>query len=58
VDGNKRVALLALVTFLGLNGVDFVASEAEAIAIFRDLAAGLVDEAGLARWIRQNWPAS
>ena len=23
VDGNKRAALLALVTFLGLNGVDF-----------------------------------
>ena len=56
VDGNKRTALVSLVTFLGLNGVDFLAAEAEAVVIIRDLAAGLVDEDGLARWIRDNWP--
>jgi death on curing protein len=56
VDGNKRAALLALVTFLGLNGVDFVADEAEAVVMMRELAAGEIDEAGLARWIRANWP--
>lgn len=56
VDGNKRAALLCLVTFLGLNDVDFVADEAEAVVIIRDLAAGEVDEEGLARWIRDNWP--
>ena len=56
VDGNKRAALLALVTFLGLNGIDFVADEAEAVVIFRALAAGEVDEAGLTRWIRDSWP--
>lgn len=56
VDGNKRVLLLALVTFLGLNGVNFVASEAEAVVIIRDLAAGHVDASGLARWIADNWP--
>lgn len=55
VDGNKRAALLALVTFLGLNGNDFVADEAEAVVIIRGLAAGEVDEAGLTRWIRDNW---
>ena len=58
VDGNKRTALLAFVTFLGLNGIDFVADEAEAVVIIRDLAAGEVDEAGLTRWIRDNWPAA
>ncbi len=57
VDGNKRMALLALTVFLGLNGIDFVADEAEAAVIFRDLAAGLVNEEGLARWIRDRWPA-
>ncbi len=57
VDGNKRTALLALVTFLGLNAVAFVADEAEATVIIRDLAAGLVVEEGLARWVRDNWPA-
>lgn len=58
VDGNKRTALLALVTFLGLNEIDFVADEAEATVIIRDLAAGLVNEEGLARWIRDTWPAA
>ena len=56
VDGNKRAALLALVTFLGLNGVEFVADEAEAVVMIRGLAAGEIDEAGLTRWIRDNWP--
>ncbi len=56
VDGNKRVGFLALVTFLGLNGIDFVADEAEAAVIIRDLAAGLVNEEGLARWIRDRLP--
>jgi death on curing protein len=52
------VALLTLVTFLGLNGVDFVADEAEAVVLIRDLAGGKVDEDGLTRWIRDNWPAA
>ena len=58
VDGNKRTALLALVTFLGLNGIDFLADEAEAAVMIRDLAAGLVNEEGLARWIRDKRPAT
>ena len=57
VDGNKRAALLAIVTFLGLNGIDLIADEAEAAVIIRDLAAGLVDESGLARWVGDNLPA-
>lgn len=55
-DGNKRAALLAIVTFLGLSGIDFRASEAEAAVIIRDLAAGEVKEEGLTRWIRDNLP--
>lgn len=56
VDGNKRAALLAIVTFLGLNDIDFVADEAEAVVIIRDLAAGNIEEDGLARWIRDCLP--
>jgi death-on-curing protein len=58
VDGNKRAAFLVVVTFLGLNGVDFLVGEAEAATIIRDLAAGLVAEEGLARWIRDNLPVA
>lgn len=56
VDGNKRVALLAMVTFLGLNGVALAVSNAEAAAAILALAAGEVEEEGLTRWIRDNWP--
>jgi death-on-curing protein len=56
LDGNKRAALLALVTFLGLNGIDFVVDEASAAVIIRDLAAGSISEESLARWIRDNLP--
>lgn len=54
VDGNKRTALVAIVTFLGLNSLDFVASEAEAVVMILGLAAGEVNEDGLTRWIRDN----
>ncbi|CAN5265163.1 type II toxin-antitoxin system death-on-curing family toxin [soil metagenome] len=57
VDGNKRAAFLSLITFLGLNGADFVVSEADAAVIIRDLAAGTVSEEGLSRWIADNLPA-
>jgi death-on-curing protein len=30
VDGNRRISLLAIYTFLGLNGIDYVVPEAEA----------------------------
>ncbi len=57
VDGNKRAALLSMVTFLGLNDIDFVASEAEAVVMILGLASGDIVEEGLTRWIRDNWPA-
>ncbi len=51
VDGNKRTALLAIYTFLGLNSVEFDADEAEAAAVIEALAAGKLSEAELAAWI-------
>jgi death-on-curing protein len=56
VDGNKRIAFLAMVTFLGLNDIDFVVPETEAVAMMLAVAAGEVSEESLARWIRDNWP--
>jgi death on curing protein len=56
VDGNKRTSLLALYTFLGVNGVDFIVPEADAAAMILALAAGEVSEESLTRWIKDNWP--
>ena len=54
IDGNKRTALVAIVTFLGLNDIDFLVPEAEAVSAILGLAAGDIDEDGLARWIRDS----
>ncbi|MBA4174106.1 MAG: type II toxin-antitoxin system death-on-curing family toxin [Hyphomicrobium sp.] len=56
VDGNKRAAFLSIITFLGLNDIDFAPAEAEAVVMILGLASGEIDEEGLARWIRDNWP--
>ena len=56
IDGNKRIAFQAMMTFLRVNGIWFAPAPAAATAIILALAAGEVGEDGLARWIRDNWP--
>ena len=56
VDGNKRIAFMAMVVFLLKNGVAFAPEPAHATAIIHSLAAGEVSEESLTRWIRDNWP--
>lgn len=54
VDGNKRVALMATFTFLGLNDFDLEAAEVEVTVVIQDLAASELGEAQFAAWIRQH----
>ena len=56
VDGNKRIAFMAMIVFLRLNGIQFAPAPAHATAIILALAAGEVSEESLTRWIRDNWP--
>lgn len=53
-DGNKRIGLLALITFLGLNGHDLAATDADVVAEILALADGRVSEQALADWIRHH----
>jgi death on curing protein len=57
VDDNKRAAFGAIIVFLGLNDVDFLVPPESASAMILALAAGEVNEEGLTRWIRDNWPS-
>src|SRR5215469_658665 len=57
VDGNKRIAFMAMMVFLRKNGVAFAPDPAQATAIIRAVAAGEVSENSLTRWIRDNWPS-
>ncbi len=54
IDGNKRVGFVVGILFLELNGYRFTASEADAAQAVLTLAAGTLDEAGYARFLRAN----
>jgi death on curing protein len=54
VDGNKRAAYVAIGLFLSINGRRLAPDQLDAIHTIVALAAGAVDEAALAAWIRAN----
>lgn len=51
VDGNKRLAWVAMVVFCGLNGLAVVAPEDEAYDLVIDVATGSIDYAAAAERI-------
>jgi death-on-curing protein len=51
-DGNKRIAFLAMVMFLGLNGWDLDASESAVVSTMLAVADGSYSEPELAEWLR------
>lgn len=51
-DGNKRLAFLAAFVFLGLNGWDFEATDADVVVQMVALADGRLTEAKCAAWFR------
>lgn len=53
-DGNRRVAFLTMVVFLGLNGFDLVADEADVVTTMLTAAGGHRSEANLAKWVRSH----
>ena len=54
VDGNKRTAIAAAVTFPGLNGWSFRGDEAEVVVATVSLASGEWGEATYGFWLKQN----
>jgi death-on-curing protein len=54
LDGNKRIGFATAVLFLELNGCEFTASEVGAVVQTLALAAGALDEAGYAAWLKKN----
>lgn len=54
VDGNKRAAFLSVGLFLGLNSYKLTATQVNATLTMLAVAAGELDEASFAVWIREN----
>jgi death on curing protein len=58
IDGNKRVALIAVYTFLSINRIELDATEADAANFFLDLAASVETQEQcmekLTNWLKLN----
>ncbi|MDX2271189.1 MAG: type II toxin-antitoxin system death-on-curing family toxin [Cyanobacteriota bacterium] len=58
VDGKKRIVLIAVYTFLSVNGIELTASEVDAVKLFLSLAASLetqdISMEKLAYWLQNN----
>lgn len=58
IDGNKRIALIAIYTFLSINGIELNASEVDAASFFLELAGSVQAQAEcmerLASWLMAN----
>ena len=57
LDGNKRAGFVVGILFLELNGYRFTATEDAATQAVLELAAGTLDEAGYAAFLRANTTA-
>ena len=54
IDGNKRTAFVTGAVFLGVNGYQLEAEQAEVIAAMLSLAEHVIDEGGYGRWLRDH----
>jgi death-on-curing protein len=54
IDGNKRAAFLAVGLFLAINGLRLHTTQAEATLTMIAVAAGQLDEAAFADWLRKH----
>ncbi len=53
-DGNKRTAFVCTELFLALNGYDLTADDVSCVTTMLSLAAGEIDEAAFAAWLRAH----
>lgn len=54
-DGNKRVGILAMLTFLSVNGIEITWTDTEIVETGLALASGLMDFEALFTWLREHW---
>ncbi len=54
VDGNKRIGMYVLLTFLEINGVRIEPSEEEVARVGLAVASGTMNYEDLLEWIREN----
>lgn len=51
IDGNKRIGILVMITFLEINGLEVTCTDEELITLGLGLADGSIDDVDLLNWI-------
>ena len=54
-DGNKRIGILTMLTFLSVNGIEITWTDTEIVETGLALASGLMDYEALLVWLREHW---
>ncbi len=54
VDGNKRIGMYIMLTFLEVNGIRMDCSNADVVHAGLSVAAGTMDYEGLLSWVREH----
>jgi death on curing protein len=57
IDGNKRTAFVALELFLRLNGLAFIAGDADSVVMTLAMAGGELPDAEFIAWVRMHTEA-
>ena len=55
IDGNKRIAFMAMYTFLGINGYEIDATEPEVVDLMLGVADSSISEEQLIAWLRMHF---
>lgn len=50
-DGNKRIAFVAMYTFLGMNDLEITASQVEVVRMMLGVAGGQLSEEDIVKWL-------
>lgn len=53
-DGNKRIGILAMLTFLSVNGIEITCTDTEIVETGLALASGLIENEALLAWLRER----
>lgn len=54
VDGNKRIGMYVMLTFLEVNGIRLDCTNADVVEVGLAVASGEMDYAGLLEWVRKH----
>lgn len=54
IDGNKRIGILAMLTFLEINGIEVECTDEKLVGLGLDTASGVLKTGDIKKWITEH----